>query len=203
MPKSTFIPTPDSDFLVWYDHLISKLTLENGVSETDLAALKAANADFHEKTVFAGNAAAVAKQATADKHTSRQAAEALIRAEVRRIKARSGYNHGLGLQLGIEGAEVINDLSNASPNLSGIDQTGGIVALSFNKNKSDGVNIYCQRENDTDWILLARATISPYTDNRPLLQTGKPELRRYSAVYMVKDKEVGKYSNDLVITCAP
>ncbi|MEQ1622101.1 MAG: hypothetical protein ABL919_11890 [Methylococcales bacterium] len=203
MPKSTFIPSADPDFLVWYDHLIAKLTPENGVSESDLAALKAANSDFHDKTVFAGNAAAVAKQATADKHTSRQHAESLIRAEVRRIKARSDYNQGLGLQLGIEGAEMSNDLANASPNLSGIDQTGGVVALNFYKNKSDGINIYCQRENDTDWILLARATVSPYLDNRPLLKTGKPELRRYSAIFMVKDKEVGKYSNDLVITCAP
>ncbi|MDD2800007.1 MAG: hypothetical protein PHE96_01000 [Methylococcales bacterium] len=203
MPKSTFIPNADPDFLVWYDHLIAKLTPENGVSEADLAALKAANADFHDKTAFAGNATALARQATADKSTSRQAAETLIRAEVRRIKARSNYNHGLGLQLGIEGAEISNDLANASPNLNGIDQTGGIVALSFNKNKSDGINIYCQRENDADWALLARATVSPFTDNRPLLHTGKPELRRYSAVYMLKDKEVGKYSNDLVITCAP
>ncbi len=203
MPKSTFIPTADHDFLVWFDHFLTNLTSEHGVSEPDLTALKAASDDFHAKTAFAGNAASIAKQATADKNDSRSNAETLIRAEVRRIKARTDYTEGLGAHLGIEGPEQINDLATSSPNLSGIDQTGGIVALSFTKYKSDGINIYCQRENDADWVLLSRATVSPFLDNRPLLHTGKPELRRYCAVFMLKDKEVGQYSNDLVINCAP
>ena len=203
MPKSTFIPPADHDFLVWLDHLIAKLTTDYGVTEADLAALKAASADFHAKTAQASDAAAAAKQATADKNDSRHNTEMLIRAEVRRIKARSDYTEGLGVQLGIEGAEYTHDLNTAHPDLSGIDQTGGQVTLSFTKYKSDGVNIYCQRDNDADWVLLARATVSPYVDNRPLLQTGKPELRRYTAIYMVKDKETGRYSDDLVINCAP
>ena len=56
---------------------------------------------------------------------------------------------------------------------------------------------------DFDWVLLSRATVSPFLDNRPLLQTGKPELRRYTAVFMLKDQEIGQYSDDLVINCAP
>jgi hypothetical protein len=87
--------------------------------------------------------------------------------------------------------------------LTGIDQTDGRVILSYTKFNSDGVNIYCQRENDTDWVLLVRATKLPYIDNRPLLHIGKPELRRYTAVYMLKDQEIGKFSDDLVINCAP
>jgi hypothetical protein len=75
--------------------------------------------------------------------------------------------------------------------------------LSFTKYKSGGINIYCQRENDADWVLLGRATVSPFLDNRPLLQIGKPELRRYTAIYMIKDTETGQYSDDLVINCAP
>ncbi len=203
MPKSTFIPNADHDFLIWIDHFIANLTPEYGVSESDLNALKAANTDFRAKTAHATDTAALAKQATADKNASRAIAETLIRTEVRRIKARSDYTEGKGAQLGIEGPEDTYDLSAAHPDLTGIDQTGGLVALSFSKYKSDGINIYCQRENDADWVLLARATFSPYLDNRPLLQIGKPELRRYTAVYMLKDKEIGQYSDDIVINCAP
>ena len=203
MSKSTFIPAPDHDFLVWFEHFIAHLTTDNGVSVSDLAALKAACTDFQAKTAQAGDAAAAAKQATQDKNASRDAAEALVRAEVRRIKARSDYTEGQGAQLGIVGPEYTFDLSTAHPDLSGSDQTGGVVALSFTKYKSDGINIYCQRDNDADWVLLARATVSPFLDNRPLLQTGKPELRRYTAIYMVKDTETGRYSDDLVINCAP
>ncbi len=203
MPKSTFIPAPDHDFLVWFDHFIANLTPEYGVSEPDLTALKAASADFHARTVHSSDAAALAKQATVDKNNSRDTAEALIRAEARRIKARSDYTEGQGTHLGIEGPKDTYDISTSHPDLTGIDQTGGLVTLSFNKYKSDGINIYCQRENDADWVFLARATVSPYPDNRALLQIGKPELRRYTAVFMLKDKEIGKYSDDIVINCAP
>ncbi len=206
MPKSNYIPATDHDFLVWFDHLISQLVLDlagHGLTEDELALLKAANVDFNAKIAHASDAAAAAKQATTDKNDSRRHAEATIRAAVRRIKARLGYTEGQGVHLGIIGPEDTFDLSTAKPDLSGIDQTGGLVVLSFTKYNSEGVNIYCQREGDADWVLLGRATVSPYVDNRPLLHAGKPELRRYTAIYMLKDKEIGQYSDDLVIACAP
>ena len=76
MPKSTFIPAADHDFLLWFEHFIAKLTPDYGTTETDLAALKAASADFHTKTAQAGDAAAAAKQATKDKSDSRANADA-------------------------------------------------------------------------------------------------------------------------------
>ncbi|WP_396641989.1 hypothetical protein [Methylomonas sp. 2B] len=203
MPKSTFIPNADHDFLAWFDHFLANLKPEHGVADADLAALTAANADFHDKSRLAGNAAALAKQATADKSDSRKASENLIRAEVRRIKARANYTDGIGAQLGIDSSSRTGDLSTANPKLSGNDQTGGVVVLSFVKHRSDGVNLYCQRDIDSDWVLLGRATVSPCVDRRPLLTPGKPELRRYTAVFMSKDQEVGQYSQELVVNCAP
>ncbi len=206
MPKSDFIPTADHDFSVWLDHLINQLALDPGsygLAAEDVTTLQGASADFHAKIAHASDAAAAAKQATSDKNDSRQIAEAGVRAAVQRIKARPGYSGGQGAKLGIEGHEDTFNLSTAKPDLSGVDLTGGQVALSFTKYKSEGINIYCQREGDADWVLLGRATVSPFTDNRPLLQAGKPELRRYTAVYMLKDKEIGQYSDDLVINCAP
>lgn len=203
MANSNFIPTGDHEFLLWLDQFLDGLLPEHGVADSDLAALKAVSADFHAKTVNASHAAAQAKQATAAKSDSRQQAESLVRAEVRRIKARSNYTAASGLLLGVEASSARVDLSNASPNLSGVDQTDGTVALSFNKYNSDGVNIYGQRDNDSEWRLLGRATVSPFMDIRPLLQAGKPELRRYSAIYVLKDKEIGKFTAELVLNCSP
>lgn len=205
MPPSAFIPSEDADFLFWLDHLTSHLNHGNGVSEPNLVALKAAYADFRAKTSIAESVAAMFKQATADKNASRHAAEALIKSELWRINARVGYNPELASQFGNEGAEHehSHDLANASPTLTGSDQSGGLVVLGFNKCKSDGVNIYCHRENEVDWMLLARATSSPFVDDRPLQHPGTPELRRYLAVYVFKDKEIGRYSNDVVISCSP
>jgi len=181
MPKTSFIPRSDSDFIRWFDHFVANIGPELGVNAADMTALTSANADFHAKASNADNTNALFRHAIADKSDSRTRAENLIRAEARRIKARSDYTEGLGLQLGIEGAQSVNDLSSSSPDLNGTDLTGGVVSLSFAKYKSAGVNIYCQRETDTDWVLIARATVSPYIDNRPLLNTGKPEMRRSRA----------------------
>jgi hypothetical protein len=203
MSKSTFIPRADHDFLIWMEHYVSNLTPRLGTTASDLAALKAATEDFRAKIAHTSDAAALAKQATAEKKASRDQVETLIRAIVRQIKARPDYTESQGVQLGIVGPENTHDLAASHPDLTGIDQTGGAVTLSFTKFESDGINIYCQRENDAYWVLLARATVSPFLDNRPLLHIGKPELRRYTAIYMIKDQEVGQFSDDLVINCAP
>ena len=87
--------------------------------------------------------------------------------------------------------------------MAGIDQTGGVVQLDFDKSISDGVNIYAKRDGDADVVFLARDTASPYIDNRPLLVATKPELREYKAVYVQSDAEIGLFSDEVVVNCAP
>jgi hypothetical protein len=133
MPKSNFIPASDHDFLVWIEHFIANLTPDHGVADSDLEALKKTASDFYAKIAHASDASAAAKQATIDKNNSRTAAESQIRAEARRIKARSNYSGGQGAQLGIEGRARTNDLSSSSPDLTGIDQTGQHYSVEFHK----------------------------------------------------------------------
>ena len=83
------------------------------------------------------------------------------------------------------------------------DQTGGVVELDFDKSISDGVNIYAKRDGDADFVFLARDTASPYVDNRPLLVATKPELREYKALYVQSDAEIGLFSDEVVVNCAP
>src|SRR5438876_9472315 len=82
-------------------------------------------------------------------------------------------------------------------------RSGGGVQLDFDKSISDGVNIYAKRDGDADFVFLARDTASPYIDNRPLLAVGKPELREYKAVYVQSDAEIGLFSDEVVVNCAP
>ena len=83
------------------------------------------------------------------------------------------------------------------------DCTGGQVQINFNKLTSDGVNIYSKRDGDADFIYLARDTESPYIDTRPLKVPGKPEIREYKAMFVVGDEEIGIFSHELVVNCAP
>jgi len=64
--------------------------------------------------------------------------------------------------------------------------------------KSDGL-----RGDEADFAFLARDTASPYIDNRPLLAPGKPELREYKCVYVQNDAEIGLFSDEVVVNCAP
>jgi hypothetical protein len=43
----------------------------------------------------------------------------------------------------------------------------------------------------------------PCVDNRPMLVAGKPELREYKTVYVVSDAEIGLFSDEVVVNCAP
>ena len=81
--------------------------------------------------------------------------------------------------------------------------SGGVVELDFDKSISDGVNIYAKRDGDADFVFLARDTASPYIDNRLLLVATKPELREYKAVSVQSDAEIGLFSDEVVVNCAP
>lgn len=206
MAKSDYIPHPDNDLLIWHDRFRSNLQLkhaEMGLTQEDMLMIDADNHDLHSKITAASTAAAAARHATSEKNASRDTAEEHVRAITRRIKAHPAYTEAMGNLLGIIGAENSLDLATSKPVLSGKDQSGGVVMLKYVKSKSDGVNIYSQRENDADFVFLARVSSLLYTDNRPLLVQGKPELRRYTTVYVLNDEELGLFSDELVVSCAP
>ena len=206
MAKSDYLPPKDSEYLLWHDKFKTGVTANIatfGLVAGDATAVNADNTDIHAKIASVETTAAVAKQAVADKNTSRRATELRARALAQRIKAHPAYTVALGNLLGIEGPEDSTDLSTAKPTLKGSAKGGGSVEITFNKSKSEGVNIYCLRPGDAASIFLARDTASPYVDNRPLLVAGKPEVREYRAIYVLGDAEIGDFSNELVITATP
>lgn len=101
------------------------------------------------------------------------------------------------------GADDTTDLTTAKPTLGVAGNMGGNVELVFNKSISQGVDVYARRESDADFVFLARDTQSPYLDNRPLLVAGKPEIRRYKAIYVQNDGHIGNFSDELVVNCQP
>ncbi|AMK76447.1 MULTISPECIES: hypothetical protein [Methylomonas] len=206
MAKSDYFPHSDNDLLVWHDRFKANLATrlaELGLSAEDITGVESDNQELHDKISEGNAASAAARHATAAKTASVNNIQGKTRALVRRIKAHPAYSDALGNLLGIIGSEDTTKLAEAKPVLTGVDQTGGVVVLNFVKSRSDGINIYCQREGESEFVFLARDTIPPYVDNRPLLVAGKPELRRYTAVYILKDAEVGQYSDELVVNCAP
>ena len=206
MAKTDYIPPGDLQFLAWHDQFKAGVTanlVALGLVAADATQVNTDNTDLHAKITASNAADAAAKQATADKKTSRRNIEARVRAMARRIKAAPTYTAGLGSLVGIIGPEDTTDLSVTAPTLAGLDKRGGVVEITFDKSIADGVNIYTKRDGDAAFVFLARDTASPYVDNRPLLVAGKPELRAYKAVYVVADAEVSPFSAEITVNCAP
>lgn len=198
-----FIPAQDEKFLVWSKLLISTLTSALGVEDgatQDFSARTTEFADLVDKATTAQN---TAKQASSMKRTARQGLEKDLRIEIRRIKTRADYTVSLGMRMGIEAPSKSGDMTGMAPKIEATDRTGGIIEINFSKYGSDGVNIYGKRDGETDWSLLAHASRAPFEDHRPLLNIGCAELRRYSAVYVKRRQEVGQFSDEVVIACAP
>jgi len=164
----------------------------------------AAAEEFSNSIIKADDAVVLSKEVTSEKKANRQRLEQIFRPLIRRMKAHPGYTQALGFKLGIEGKTVTApDLSNATPSLTAIDKTDGIVELGFVRRDGEGATIYVKRDQATEWTLVGRVISPPFLDVRPLLVPDKPEMRRYTAVYMRGEKEVGHYNDDVVVTCTP
>ena len=68
---------------------------------------------------------------------------------------------------------------------------------------AEGVHIYTQRDGDAGFNYLSSETHSPYVDNRPLLVAGKPETRRYKAIFFNNKVEIGLESDVVEATARP
>jgi hypothetical protein len=206
MSKQDYIPQNNATFGAWHDQFKTAVlanAVTFGLVTADTTPITADNTDFHAKLTGQTTAAAASKQATADLNSSRANAEKRARALAGRVKKHPAYTPALGNLLGIIGPEDTTDLSVSKPQLTGFDRHGGVVELDFNLLTSDGVNIYSRRDGDGDFKFLARDTVAPYIDNRPMLVAGKPELREYKAVFVRYDQEVSLFSDEVTINCAP
>jgi hypothetical protein len=75
------------------------------------------------------------------------------------------------------------------------------IEIAFNKQGQSAIRI--QRETAADkWTNVGEPTSSPFVDETPS-PDGKPEKRRYRAVYLAKNQPVGQYSDIVTIVTTP
>jgi hypothetical protein len=88
---------------------------------------------------------------------------------------------------------------------SGGGKAAGPVVMDFDlSDPARGhANIYAGRDGDTGFKFPARETVPLYLDNRPVFVARKPELRECKAVFVVADKEVSQFSDEITVKCAP
>lgn len=128
-----------------------------------------------------------------------------LRNLVQRIQLASGYNEVVGFDLGITGPEVgpAAPDSSAKPTLKARSNGPGAVQVDFSKEKFDGVVIESRRAGEDGWQSLGVDSYSPFIDDRPPAEAGKPEARQYRARYILRDQATGEWSDIVTATFVP
>jgi hypothetical protein len=75
------------------------------------------------------------------------------------------------------------------------------VEIAFNKQGQAAIRFQCETGVDK-WTNVGDATTSPLVDDTPS-PDGKPEKRRYRAVYLAKNQPVGQYSDIVTVVTTP
>ncbi|MDQ3804263.1 MAG: hypothetical protein M3416_10580 [Acidobacteriota bacterium] len=126
-----------------------------------------------------------------------------VRQLVARIKASPNYNESVGRDLGISGDDSAAPAGPSKPTAKASALPGGEVKIEFSKSGFDGVLIEGRRAGETTWSRLGTDNFSPYTDTRPPLETGKPEVREYRLRFLERDEPVGEWSDIISTSTKP
>ena len=203
-----FLPKKQDAYLKWHDKYLKEVKLLPagfGIAAGEVTQVQDQNDALHEKMAAVVDADAAAKVAHADLNTIITASQATARGQARRIKPNPAYDTALGEKMGIVGPADATDVSHAQPQLKGTAKANGVVEVDSDKlgGLVEGIHLSSQREGDSGWVFLGTETHPPYVDNRPLLQPGKPEIRRYKAIFFLGKAEVGLASDILEVTARP
>lgn len=128
-----------------------------------------------------------------------------LRNLVQRIQLAPGYNEVIGFDLGITGPERSPAAPDATarPTLRARSNGPGTVQVDFTKEKFDGVAVESRRAGEDEWQSLGVDSYSPYIDDRPPREAGKPEVRQYRARYILRDHATGDWSDIVTATFVP
>ncbi|MBI3877534.1 MAG: hypothetical protein HY300_16510 [Verrucomicrobia bacterium] len=206
MAKNDYLKKVEADYLGQHDQFKAAahdVGANVGFTAADLTAIDGDNSDLHAAISASNIADAVAQQKTKAKQTTIKNAKARHRALAQQAKKNPNYTPAIGEQMKIEGEEDTTDLSNSKPTLTGKALPHSAVNVGFDKGRSHGVSLYSQRGDETAMTPLATDRNSPYVDNRAPLVAGKPEVRKYTAIYLLGDDEVGLVSDVLTVVTQP
>ena len=117
------------------------------------------------------------------------------------LKSRKGYTDAIGKSLGIIGKDpTAFDKEKYIANGKAVAKDWGIL-ISFKKGKNiHGMAIFCQRGDSKEFVEIFRANKNKWTDNRPNLKEGVPEVRTYYTRAFIDDVLIGWPSPPFKIT---
>ncbi len=116
-----------------------------------------------------------------------------------RIKTHKNYTTAIGYDLWLIGGEQKIDPSTWQPRLISYLQAGHPVIV-WNKGKASAIEIWVDRTNSNNFVLLSVNTKPNVTDLTPLPKGGSGALWKYKAIYHLDDQAVGHWSDIISVT---
>lgn len=221
MSTSKFIPSADSDKVVWLSNFTTKMSLyaaQLGITPAELTALQKDNTYFtyliSMMEVYRQNLLNLAgyknmvKYAVGQQHigalpilpTLPPAPPAVsegvfdrVSKLVARIKASLSYTDNIGSDLGIIGASSTVDVATMQPEIKIVLEVGK-PHLKWKKGYSDAIDLYADHNDGQGFVLLGRLTRNEYLDITPLAVGKVYDEWSYKAIYVIADVQVGLYS---------
>ncbi|MES2331848.1 MAG: hypothetical protein V4539_19735 [Bacteroidota bacterium] len=180
---ASYVPGTDGNLAVWastYKEKLGQLGESLGLSTDEIEEQQAAAQSIIDSVNKADLKKAEMKEATLAKDLTKQNSLQVIRAMVARIKMFPSYSANAGKELGIVIAAQTVDNNYLKPVITPT-AFHGYVSVSFNKQRAFGVRVFSRLKGQQEWQPLGVARISPYVDDRPLAEAGRPETREYRA----------------------
>lgn len=223
MAKKDYMPSTDKDKSVWLKNFAGKLPAYSSVLQISDDEIQSINNDANA-FAYTLDCMEMVKtynlQMTAYKDTLRDGASkgdkvnlpmplalppappvveggvfVRIRRLVQNIKTQKAYTDDIGKALGLIGETTTIDYNSLKPELKTM-LTGGKVVVKWKRGKADSINMYVKRGTN-DFVLAGNDAKPPYDDPTPLPAEATTWI--YKAMYVVKDQEVGQFSNEVSI----
>lgn len=226
MTTSPFMPTNDDDRADLLEHLVETLPAYAellDISTQDLDELKIDTVSFRYSLRTMGIMQASSQKWTTTKNELRDGGSSIdswpappllpepippiakpgimsrLSALAARIKTHKNYTTAIGHDLWLIGGEQKIDPSTWQPTLSSYLQAGHPVIV-WTKGKASAIEIWVDRTNDNNFVLLSVNTKPNVNDLTPLPIGGSGALWKYKAIYHLDDQPVGLWSNIISVT---
>lgn len=116
-----------------------------------------------------------------------------VRNLVQLIKKHPSYNQSIGEELGVVAPKSVENIHEWKPRLH-ISLNAGMPVVKWKKGRSHGLKLKVDRGSGT-FELANTCSTSRFTDRHPLPPIGQGAIWRYAGIYVLKDQEVGQYSD--------
>lgn len=195
--KKTFWPARDAAILIWATNFKLKIglyTTELGLTAAEVAEYVAICDEIIDAIMKVNTQRTLLRSANSEKRIVFGTAGAVLKNGIARFKKAKLYNAAIGNALDVIGSDSEFDPNEYRPVMN-FDTSGEDVQIRFKKLGVQGINVYKRKKGTETWLLLSRATKSPFEFHPVLESVNQPEQWEFRAFGVIRDKEIGMASN--------